>query len=194
MLREGLARRLPASERVNRRDGGDRSLFGSQLIFRRGRLELLQFELHLVEKAGASFAALAVNFAPHLLDGQTQMCDQSLRGRRLGPRLSKLGIAGTKQTIERVDIVGQGRGGGGHGGRRTDSSPTAINLLQPESPCRTRSPGALGMAPVDRLRQIAELRRRDRYDAAGRRRPDEPATLEALGIQRQAQGRRARGP
>ena len=114
------------------------------------------------------------------------MRDQSLGVRRLGTRLRKLGIASTKQTLERLDIIGQCLGGDGHGPRRTDSPPSTANLLRPESPCRTRSPGALGMAPVNRLQQIAELRRRDRHDAAGRRRSDEPATLEALGIERQS--------
>ena len=72
---EGLARRLLAPERANRRDGGRRSLFGGQLILRRGRFELLQFELHLVEEACAPFASLAVDLATHLLDSQTQMRD-----------------------------------------------------------------------------------------------------------------------
>jgi hypothetical protein len=60
---------------------------GGEFILRRGRFELLEFELHLAEKPRAPFAALAVDLATHLLDGQTQMRDQSLGVRRLGTRL-----------------------------------------------------------------------------------------------------------
>ena len=199
MLREGLARWLLARERANRGAFG-RSPFGGELILRRGRFELLQFELHLIEKPRAPFAALAVNLAPHLLDGQTQMRDQSLgagfarlRLNEVSPRRGEIGMDFCKlhsacqdQTLQRLDVVGQSPIGDDHGRRRTDSSPSVANLLRPESPCRTRSPGPLWMAPIDGLQQIAELRRRDRHDAGGRRRPDEPAPLEALGIERQA--------
>ena len=43
-----------------------------------------------------------------------------------------------------------------------------------------------GIAPVDRVEKIAELRRRDRNGAIRRARPDEPAMLEPLGVKRQA--------
>jgi len=42
------------------------------------------------------------------------------------------------------------------------------------------------IAPVDRVEQIAELRRRDRDGAVRRARPDEPARFETLGVKRQA--------
>ena len=41
------------------------------------------------------------------------------------------------------------------------------------------------IAPIDGLQQIDELRQRDRHDADGRRRPDEPAPFQALGVERQ---------
>ena len=75
ILREGFARWLLAGERANRGTRCWRSPFASELILRRGRFEFLQFELHLVEKARAPFAALAVSRAPHHLDGEPQMRD-----------------------------------------------------------------------------------------------------------------------
>src|SRR5690606_572002 len=48
------------------------------------------------------------------------------------------------------------------------------------SACRRRSPGLLRHAPVNAFEQIAELGRRDRDRAVGRRWPDEAAALELL--------------
>lgn len=43
-----------------------------------------------------------------------------------------------------------------------------------------------GVSPIDRIEKIAELGRRDRNRSVGRARPDEPAMLKPLRIERQA--------
>ena len=53
-------------------------------------------------------------------------------------------------------------------------------------PARVRPVRPAGIAPVDRVEQITELRRRDRNGAIRRARPDEPAMFETLGVKRQA--------
>jgi hypothetical protein len=91
MLRERLARWPPAAERLDCR-GLRGCLFGRQLVLARARLQLLQFQLQLVEQTRLALRALAVDLAPQLLDHQRQRGDDRLgvRGlgyRRFGPRL-----------------------------------------------------------------------------------------------------------
>lgn len=50
-----------------------------------------------------------------------------------------------------------------------------------------RPPAQLWIPPVDPLQHIGHLRRRDRYRAVRRRRPDELAAVQTLGIERHAQ-------
>src|SRR6516164_6775566 len=61
-----------------------------------------------------------------------------------------------------------------------------------ESTCRTlsnrvRTPRVLRVAPVNAFEHVSQLRRRDRDDAVRRRRPDKPAALQPLGVQRHAE-------
>jgi hypothetical protein len=70
---------------------------------------------------------------------------------------------------------------------KADSTPSRLNNHRHESPCRTRSPGSLRVAPISCFEQVAELRRRDRHDAAGGRRPDETPALKPLGVKRQTE-------
>jgi len=48
-------------------------------------------------------------------------------------------------------------------------------------------PGFLRVPPIDPFEQVAELLRRDAHAVADRRRPQETAALEALGVKRQAE-------
>src|SRR5690606_15290910 len=73
--------------------------------------------------------------------------------------------------------VGRERFSGGH--RAMESYPPPCARPK-SSACRRRPPGLLRHAPVDAFEQIAELGRRDRDRAVGRRRPDEAAALELL--------------
>src|ERR1700681_2107915 len=68
---------------------------------------------------------------------------------------------------------------------KADSRSARLNNHRDESPCRTRSPGSLRMAPINRFEQVAELRRRDRNYPVGGPRPDEATPLEPLGVKRQ---------
>src|SRR6516164_9390006 len=61
-----------------------------------------------------------------------------------------------------------------------------------ESTCRTlsnrvRTPRVLRVAPVNAFEHVSQLCRRDRNDAVRRRRPDKPAALQSLGVQRHAE-------
>jgi hypothetical protein len=99
LAREGANGRHVAARR--------RSLLGGKLV-RGGRgFELLEFKLHLVEKTRLAFALRAVNLPSHLLDCQPQMRNQGRGARRLGPGPRKLGIAGKKETLQRLDIIGK---------------------------------------------------------------------------------------
>ena len=61
--------------------------------------------LHLVEKPRLAFAPRAEKLAPHFLDRQPQMGNQSLVVRRLGARRRQLRVAGAQQALQRLDIV-----------------------------------------------------------------------------------------
>ena len=64
-----------------------------------------------------------------------------------------------------------------------------VNLAQVSLPVslRRRPPGQHRIAPVDPVEHVGELRRADRDCAADRRRPHEPAPLQTLGVEREAQ-------
>src|SRR5687768_11418595 len=53
------------------------------------------------------------------------------------------------------------------------------------SPRRARSPSALRVPPINPLKQVAKLSRRNRDDAVGRRRPNKTTSFEPFGIERQ---------
>jgi hypothetical protein len=87
-------------------------------------------QLHLVEEADPALAALAIEFAAHLLDRKPQMRDHRLgaglprtRPNEIGLSPSEVRLARKDQTLERLGIIGQGVGGMGHARRRADSSP-----------------------------------------------------------------------
>jgi hypothetical protein len=105
MRRERLACRLLARKGAYRRRRAGRPL-GRQLVLGAGRFQLLQLQLHLIDQPSPALAARPVKLAPHLLDRQAKMRDQSLRTRCLGTYARKLGIARYEQTLQRLDIIG----------------------------------------------------------------------------------------
>lgn len=157
-------------------------LLSREVVLGDARFQLLQFELHLVEQARAALRALAVEFAPHLLDREPQMNDHCLGADlpRLGPvdlglRGRQFHLAHQQEPLEGGDVVGQRGAGQDHGGHqsrfaRLRGEPTC-GQARPESPRRSGTPGPLRMAPVDPLQEIAELGRRDRHRTLGGRRP-----------------------
>jgi hypothetical protein len=58
-------------------------LLGGELVFARVGLEFFEFELHLIEKPRLALGPLAIKLAPHLLDREPQMRNQSLGARGL---------------------------------------------------------------------------------------------------------------
>jgi len=77
---------------------------------RRARLRplpprVLRLKLHLVEKPRLTLAARPVKLAPHLLDGEPQMRDQSFGARDLGARPRQFGITCGKQSLQNLDII-----------------------------------------------------------------------------------------
>jgi hypothetical protein len=61
------------------------------LVFGRFGLEFFELKLHLVEKPRLTLAR-PVKLAPHLLDGEPQMRDQSSGPRDLGARPRQFGL------------------------------------------------------------------------------------------------------
>jgi hypothetical protein len=99
------------------------------LILGGRRLQILQLELHLLQKPDPSFAAPSKELAAHLLDGKPQMRDHRLgaglpsaRLDEVRLRLSQFHLACQNEALEHLDVVRQGVGGG-HALRRADSHP-----------------------------------------------------------------------
>ena len=86
MLGERLARRPLALERLDRLRLR-RRLLGRQFVLGRGRLQLFELQLHLLQQPRLALRAAAVKLAPQLLDLQLEMGDQ-----RFGAGQVRLGI------------------------------------------------------------------------------------------------------
>ena len=134
--------------RVNgrdRRDPGGGVRLGGEFVLRSRCDEIRELELHLVEQAGPSLAAPAIELAAHLRDGKPQMRDHRLGAGLPSPglnevrlRLSQFHLARQNEALERLDVVRQGVGWG-HAPRRADSSPRIARhreLSQPAAPGR----------------------------------------------------------
>ena len=63
-------------------------------------------KLQLIEEPRLAFIARPEDLPLELLDGEPQMRDQRLRTGRLGMLLGKLGIAGAKEPLQRLEIIG----------------------------------------------------------------------------------------
>ena len=81
-------------------------LLGGNLILAGLSLELLKLKLQLIEEPRLAFIARPEDLPLELLDGEPQMRDQRLRTGRLGMLLGKLGIAGAKEPLQRLEIIG----------------------------------------------------------------------------------------
>src|SRR6516165_9300321 len=103
MRRERLPRRLAANEGAYLR--GRCRLLGRDLVLAGSSLQLFELELHLVEKPRLALVARPEQIALELLDRQPQMRDQSLRARRLGPSLRKLGVTRAHEMLQYLDVI-----------------------------------------------------------------------------------------
>ena len=138
---ERLPRWLPAAVRF---DLGPSLLLRRhlrlELVFGGACLELLEFELHLVEKARRPFRALAVELTPQLLDLQLQRGDQGIGARDFGLRGKTRRALGSERGLQGFDVVRRSF----HGLKNSTSRRLCGPLRTPgESPCRSRPPGTL---------------------------------------------------
>lgn len=91
MIGERFLRRPLALERLDRLRPGRRFL-GRQLIFGRGRLEILELHFQLVEQPRLALRTAAVKLAAQLLDGELEMGDQRFRAGVHGRRTRRNGL------------------------------------------------------------------------------------------------------
>ena len=212
MLGEGLARRTLAGER-HHIDGLGHGPLGGDLVLSGRTLELLERQLHLIEQTHRAFRALAIELARQLCNLQLLMGDHGLivRGFGLGRRQFRLdpGCPGRfldalralrdQRRPQRGDVVGEVLGRCRHGpiiphrrGRGLLNHKVSQSVAAPDqvrsrlSAGRLRAPGAHWVPPIDPVEHVGQLRRTDRDDPVGRRRPDEPAALQPLGVERHA--------
>jgi hypothetical protein len=127
---KGLADRPPALERSHRLRLRRRS-FSRKFVLRRGRLELFQRKLHLIEKTLLAFRTLAVKFAAQLFDHELLMRDQRflagqirLGAGRNGLRFQARGPLG-KDHCMRGGKIGGKRFRSGHHGMESHPSSSA---------------------------------------------------------------------
>ena len=95
MIRERLARRDLALERLDHRDGRRSPLRGKLILCGRRR-QILELQLHLRQKPNLALRAAAIKLTAQLLDLELQVGDQRLDARGLGrgPRRLRLSRGG----------------------------------------------------------------------------------------------------
>ena len=194
MLRERLSRRPPALEGFD--DCRRRGAFRLQLVLGGVRLGVRQLHLQLVEKPLLTFRAHAIERAPKLFDLQSEPRNQRVGARRRRTSMRQIGFSPRRArfALKPRGPFGEDhrvRGGevGGERIRRPLSHPKGITSArickQKSSSGRRRTPGFLRHSPIDPLKQIAELRHRDRHRSIGRRRPQKTTPFKPLGEQTQ---------
>ena len=169
---------------------------GGGLVLGRARLQLLELQFQLVEQLAAALGGLArtarasawrsaacrwatIASAP---EARASACCRAcaLGGQRRLQRVDRRRDVGVTEPIvaprERVLALDR----------------EASQISRSAQPARFRPPGVNRVSPVNPIKHVGQLRRGDRDRAVGRRRPDEPAALQPLGVQRHADARRAR--
>ena len=202
VLRQRPARRLASLERLHVDLGGcRRSGRQPRLGFRlRGiLLHVGERELQLLEH-GAAFRGLAEPFVPELGNRVLHLLDQELAGAHLSLGIARLGLRfqtrelrGDHHRLERRDIVGERISSGRHNAIAAQIANVAspnraliYNVASNNSARCLRPPRPLRHAPVDPFQQISQLRRCDCHRPVRRRRPDEAAALQPLGVKAHA--------
>ena len=168
-----------------------------EFVFGRRRLQLLELQLQLVEKTRRAFRTRPENLAPHLRDLKLQMRDQRLIGGELrlrdgGVRLGQNASLALddERRLQRTDIVGKVREAGVHAPNRNTKSAICGAPILPMIQNVAGLPGCVrpvrpaGIAPIDRVKKIAELRRGDRNGAVRRAWPNEATMYKTLGVKR----------
>ena len=175
------------------------------VILRRSRGQFLELQFQLIDEPLAALGARSEHLALHLGDHQLKVLDQRLGARQLGARLDQ-------RRLQRILVVGKMIGSRDHAqhsstialirAHKSDALSQRVTgqHLQSvdgqastasgidSSASRARPPGVLRISPIDSVQHVGELRCGDRNNAAGRQcRPDEPAALQPLGIERHAE-------
>ena len=92
-------------------------LLGRQFVFGRGRFQLFELELHLLQQSRLALRAMAVQRSPQLLDLELEMTDQCFGARqirlgvgRFGARINELRLGSNKPALglERARRARQG--------------------------------------------------------------------------------------
>ena len=200
MLWERLTRGLLAGEGLDRGRGPSRGLLGGELVLGGAGLQLFQLQLQLVKQTAGPLRRRPEPLTLELGDLQLQMGDErlivgdlGLGGGGVGPGHVQLLTHDQQRRLKRFDVVRQGLQGCIH--RVMESQiPQLVAPLNAGQEKKMqglsstgRAPGVLGITPVDALQHVAELGRRQSHRATLRRRPDEPPTVQALGVERHAQ-------
>lgn len=155
MGRERLARWGMAGRQAGPQCARQGSLGGGRL-FRGGRFQLFQFELHLVDEPCRALRARAVELAPQLLDLQLEMRDQRRTARSVRLGAQPRSALGQDHGVRGGEVGRERLGRRGHGG---EGITAARSCKGPTSPDRAGPPDLLGMTPVDAREQVAHLRR-----------------------------------
>lgn len=105
MVGQGLACRSCSRERLDRSAGRD--MGGERLLLARGRLQLLEPELELVDEQAPTLGALAEQRTPHLLvlEFEQRHPGRQIRVHSAGAR--RLGFRLRQRRLERRDIAGK---------------------------------------------------------------------------------------
>ena len=178
--------------RVNARHcrGLGRGYLGSDLVGGSRGLQLFQLQFHLVQQPRGPLGVRAEPFAVQLGDLELQMSDQRLVIGPLGADLGKLGVRYGQRRLQRLDIFHSGGLLGVHKERwnhkihrlRRPYLHLGIRFLA--SARRLWPPGRLRVTPVDPFQEIAHLPRGQRHHPVRGLRPDEPAPVQPLGVER----------
>ena len=182
MVGEGLARRPPALEGVDRWRLRSCSM-GCLFVFARRCLEVFKLQLHLLQKPRLAFRAAAVELSTQLLDRQLQVCDERFRARQIGLGVGGLGTSlrefglrldarralGEDHRMSTGKVGGERFGGSGHRARESYPPPSASrNLTRPRLGARLPGDDA-SRCRTEGIRAAPERssRRRRRGSATG---------------------------
>src|SRR5919106_1761467 len=187
MFGECFTDRPAALERAHERRRPGRDLLGGKIVFARGRLELLELQLHLLKQTCPSLRPPPVKLTPQLQDLELERRDHRFGAGGDRPGRGCLGAGVGKGLAQTLDVFGRVL----HDfdcTRCAKDVEVKVETLRPFLSSRRQwTPSPLRVPPVDPLEHVAELRRSDRHDAVRRRRPEEAPALQSLGVQRAAE-------
>ena len=109
MLRKWLPAGAAALESPHSRRCPRRGLLGGELVFARGRLELLELQLHLRKQACPPLRPLPVKLTPQLQDLELERRDHRFGAGGERPGRGRLGAGVGKGLTQTLDVFGRAR-------------------------------------------------------------------------------------